>query len=169
MRGHLKTIILNLLNNKPMSGSEIINEIKTTMNWKPSCGSIYPLLNYIEEEKFTTVKHEKGKKTYSLTAKGKKIIKEKQDEKEELIQAMEKSYYLLESVYGFDTTMERGMLEDMKRGEIPFQEIYEESKLIKDELARLQNTKKLTKNKNEVKKILKQAGEKLKKIGRPKK
>lgn len=164
MRGHLKTLILKLLEEKPMSGSELITEIEHLMEWKPSCGTIYPLLNNMEQEKLTTSQLESGKKIYSLTPKAKKEIKTKQDEKQELIQAMEKSYHLLESVYGFDTTMERSMLEDIKKGEMPFQEIYKESQQIKDELARLQKTKKLTKNINTIKKILQKTRNELKKI-----
>jgi DNA-binding PadR family transcriptional regulator len=164
MRGHLRTLILKMLDEKSMSGSEIIQEIEIMLDWKPSCGSIYPLLNSIETEGLTTSKQENGKKIYSLTIKAKKVIKEKDEEKQELIDAMEKSYKLLESVYGFDTTLERDMLEDIKKGQVPFQEIYDESKLIKDELARLQKQKKITKNLKKIKKILIKTAEDLKKI-----
>ena len=164
MRGHLKTLILKMINEKPLSGSEIMQEIEVMMNWKPSCGSIYPLLNTLEKEGLTTSKQENGKKIYSLTNKGTKEIIEKDTEKQELIDAMEKSYKLLESVYGFDTTLERDMLEDIKKGEMPFQEIYKESMELKEEIARLQKQKKLKKNIDKVRAILKKATQELKKI-----
>ncbi|MFP4568151.1 MAG: PadR family transcriptional regulator [Candidatus Woesearchaeota archaeon] len=164
MRGHLKTIILKMLDKKSMSGSEIINEIEILMNWKPSCGSIYPLLATIEEEGLTNSVQNKGKKIYTLTTDGKKTIQKKDEETEELFIAMEKSYKLLESVYGFDTTLEREMLEDMKSGVVPFQNIYEESKQIKDELSKLQRKNKLEKNITQVKKILQKCATDLKKI-----
>ena len=164
MRGHLKTLILKMLDKKPMSGSQIISEMEEIMNWKPSCGSIYPLLNTIEQEGLTIARQERGKKIYTLTNDGKKIIQKKDEETEELFLAMEKSYILLESVYGFDTTLEREMLRDMKKGIVPFQNIYEESKLIKDELSRLQKRNKLEKNLAQVKKILRKCANDLKKI-----
>lgn len=164
MKGHLKTLILKLLNETPMSGSEIIADIEKIMDWKPSCGSIYPLLNSLEKEGLAVSVLKDNKKIYSLTTKAKKELKEKVKEKKALINAMEKSYKLLESLYGFDTALEREMLEEIKNGGMPFQEIYEESKEIKDELARLQKTKKLTKNVSKIKHILRKTALELKKI-----
>ncbi|MCC7574059.1 PadR family transcriptional regulator [Candidatus Woesearchaeota archaeon] len=164
MRSHLKSLILKMLNDKAMSGSEIITEINNLMNWKPSCGSIYPLLNSLETDGLTISNLNQGKKIYSLTAKAKKLVKEKYDEKEELIVAMEKSYKLLESIYGFDTSMEREMLKDIKKGSMPFHEIYDESMFLKEELARIQKKNLLSKNIVEIKNILRKAGNDLKKI-----
>lgn len=164
MRGQLKPVILKLLDDKSMSGSEIIKELETKMNWKPSCGSIYPLLKTLEKEELTTSKQESGKKTYKITKKAKKYIKEKEQEKEELIQTMEKSYHLLESVYGIKTNTEREMLDELKQGQVPFHEIYEETITIKEELIRIKKAKQLTKNLTKIKKILKQTGTELKKI-----
>jgi DNA-binding PadR family transcriptional regulator len=164
MRGHLKPLILKMIQNKPMSGSEIIIEINDLMNWKPSCGSIYPLLNSLESEGLTTSQLLKGKKIYSPTKKSEKIIQQNETEKEELIAAMEKSYKLFESIYGMDMSVEREMLNEIKKGSMPFHEIFEESMLIKDELLRLQKSNKLKKNLDAVKKIFRKAGNDLKKI-----
>lgn len=164
MRGHLKSLILKMLADKPMSGSEIINDIDELMKWKPSCGSIYPLLNNLEKEKLTVSKLINGKKIYSLTAKAKIFLKEKDEEKQELIDAMEKSYRLLESIYGFDTALEREMLLEIKDGKMPFHEIYEESIMVKDELTKLQKAKKLSKNIDKIKSILRKTAADLKKL-----
>ena len=45
-RGLLRFLVLNMLAKKPMSGSEIVEVIEneTAGRWKPSSGSIYPLL-----------------------------------------------------------------------------------------------------------------------------
>jgi len=40
---------LILLNEKAMSGSEIAEEIEYYADWKPSPGSIYPLLSSLQE------------------------------------------------------------------------------------------------------------------------
>ncbi|MCW4013017.1 MAG: PadR family transcriptional regulator, partial [Candidatus Bathyarchaeota archaeon] len=51
-RGMLRPITLILLNEKPMSGSEIAEEIEYYAEWKPSPGSIYPLLSSLQETGF---------------------------------------------------------------------------------------------------------------------
>lgn len=71
--GGLKYYVLWLLSGEPMKGSEIMDKIqKQTMGWwRPSPGSIYPLLSSLEEEKLI-VKMEDGK--YSLTEMGREEI-----------------------------------------------------------------------------------------------
>lgn len=164
MKKHLKSLILKLLQQKPMSGSQIIEELNEMMGWKPSCGSIYPMLNKIEQDNLATSQLIKGKKIYSLTKNAESYIKQEDKEKKELIQTMEKSYRLLESLYEIDTSFDRDMLKNIKSGNLPFQEIIEESQIIKDELARLQKTGKFKKNVNQIKKILTKTGNELKKL-----
>ncbi|MEM3703526.1 MAG: PadR family transcriptional regulator [Candidatus Bathyarchaeia archaeon] len=79
-KGFLRYQALELLNEKPLSGSEIMSEIERRTNgcWKPSPGSVYPLLawlqdnGYIEEVPTT----ETGIKRYTLTDKGKQLLEE---------------------------------------------------------------------------------------------
>jgi DNA-binding PadR family transcriptional regulator len=79
-KGFLRYQVLELLNEKPLSGSEIMSEIekKTSGFWKPSPGSVYPLLaclqdnGYIKEVPTT----ESGIKRYTLTEKGKQLLEE---------------------------------------------------------------------------------------------
>lgn len=71
--GGLRYYILWLLSKKTMNGSEIMSEIqRQTMGfWKPSPGSIYPLLSTLEGEKLIE-KNSEGK--YDLTDEGKSTI-----------------------------------------------------------------------------------------------
>jgi DNA-binding PadR family transcriptional regulator len=81
-RGLLRFLVLKMISEKPMSGSEIVEEIeKQTGSWKPSPGSIYPLLSSLHRKGFTTElpKDEEGFKRYSFTDEGKKFF-EKQIE-----------------------------------------------------------------------------------------
>ncbi len=50
--GGMKYYVLWLLSERPMRGSEIIDEVqKQTMGWwRPSPGTVYPLLNALEKE-----------------------------------------------------------------------------------------------------------------------
>ncbi len=50
MRGQLKTIMINMLSKKPMSGTELAAEIQEELGWKPSYGSIYPALDQLAKE-----------------------------------------------------------------------------------------------------------------------
>jgi len=51
-RGWLRPAILRLLEEKPMSGMEMINRFYDVSHgwWKPSPGSVYPLLETLESE-----------------------------------------------------------------------------------------------------------------------
>ena len=70
MFGGLRSFVLNLLYEKPLRGSEIIEAIgsKTMGWWRPSPGSIYPLLSKLEEEGYI-IKDKEGR--YELTQQGK--------------------------------------------------------------------------------------------------
>ena len=71
-RGMLRPITLILLKEKPMSGSEIAEEIEYYAEWKPSPGSIYPLLSSLQEDGLIEPNEEgdPSLKRFSLTAKG---------------------------------------------------------------------------------------------------
>lgn len=79
-KGFLRYQVLELLNEKPMSGSEIMNEIEKRTNgcWKPSPGSIYPLLAWLQDNGYIreVPTEEAGVKRYILTDKGKKLLDE---------------------------------------------------------------------------------------------
>jgi DNA-binding PadR family transcriptional regulator len=72
--------VLELLSEKPMSGSEIMNEIekRTSGHWRPSPGSIYPLLSWLQDNNFVKEIHveDGGMKRYELTEKGKTLLEE---------------------------------------------------------------------------------------------
>jgi len=70
-KGYLRYQVLELLNEKPMSGSEIMNEIekRTGGCWKPSPGSVYPLLAWLQDNGYVreVPVEESGVKRYTLT------------------------------------------------------------------------------------------------------
>ena len=76
MRGLLSFQILWLLSKESMHGDQIANEIEKRRGEKPKAGTIYPALKELNTNGLI-----KGKKSgkmivYSLTADGKKTIKE---------------------------------------------------------------------------------------------
>jgi DNA-binding PadR family transcriptional regulator len=78
-KGFLRYHVLEALNQKPMSGSELMEEIHkhTGGNWKPSPGSIYPLLAWLQDNSFVKeLPTENGFKRYELTRSGKEFLEE---------------------------------------------------------------------------------------------
>ena len=77
-KGMLRHIILNTLRRDPMSGSELMDEMEYYTDWRPSPGSIYPLLAKLDEQGLIElVKSEDlSLKRYALTSAGIKAVKE---------------------------------------------------------------------------------------------
>ena len=77
-RGLLRFLALRMLSEKPMSGAEIAEQIEkqTGGRWKPSPGSLYPLLAWMLEKGFTkeSTKNAEGLKRYIFTAKGSEFL-----------------------------------------------------------------------------------------------
>ena len=77
-RGLLRFLVLKLLAEKSMSGVEIVEEIsqESGERWKPSPGSIYPLLAQLQNKGYTEElpAEESGLKRYALTEKGVKFF-----------------------------------------------------------------------------------------------
>jgi DNA-binding PadR family transcriptional regulator len=78
-KGFIRYHVLEALNEKPMSGSELIDQIEknTGGTWKPSPGSIYPLLSYLQDNGYIKeLPTENGLKRYELTQSGKNLLEE---------------------------------------------------------------------------------------------
>lgn len=79
-RGFIRYYVLRMLSEKPMSGSEIIQHVeeKSGGRWRPSPGSVYPLLAWLQENKYIkeVPAEEPGIKRYALTDDGKKFLEE---------------------------------------------------------------------------------------------
>ena len=83
-RGFLSYGVLKILNQKPMSGSELMEEIEKRTGWKPSPGSIYPLLSRLQAEGFVeeVESEEPGLKRFKLTTKGQTLLTEYDNRRE---------------------------------------------------------------------------------------
>jgi len=92
-KGFLRYYVLRLLNEKPMSGSEIMNEIakRTDGHWKPSPGSIYPLIAWLQDKGYAkeVPEQEAGIKRYTLTDQGKMFLQEHIKRKEKLLKDLD--------------------------------------------------------------------------------
>ena len=78
-QGHLKYLILQLLDEKPRHGYEIIKEIEDRFGgaYSPSPGTIYPTLTLLEDLGYARAKPEEGgKKIYEITDEGRAHLAE---------------------------------------------------------------------------------------------
>src|SRR4030065_2429431 len=76
-KGFIRYHVLEALNEKPMSGSELMEEIEKHSGgfWKPSPGSIYPLLAWLQDNAYIKeLPTENGLKRYELTQSGKALL-----------------------------------------------------------------------------------------------
>jgi DNA-binding PadR family transcriptional regulator len=78
-KGFIRYHVLQALSEQPMSGSELMQAIEkqTGGNWKPSPGSIYPLLSFLQDNLYIKeLPTENGLKRYELTQAGKDLLEE---------------------------------------------------------------------------------------------
>jgi PadR family transcriptional regulator, regulatory protein PadR len=87
LKGSTTTLILSLLNSKPMYGYEIIKELESKSNGIFSFkeGTIYPILHSLEEKELIVSYWSEGtgkrkRKYYKINKQGKEFILEKKEE-----------------------------------------------------------------------------------------
>ena len=84
-KGLISYLVLELLEEKPRYGYEILKEISEISgdHWEPSYGSVYPILYKFEEEGWTRRierEDEPDRKYFELTEEGLTELEEKRDE-----------------------------------------------------------------------------------------
>jgi DNA-binding PadR family transcriptional regulator len=79
-RGDLKVVILELLNEQPRHGYDIIRALEDRMRgfYRPSPGSVYPTLQMLEDLGYVTSEQQEGKKVYSITDEGRRYLGDQQ-------------------------------------------------------------------------------------------
>jgi DNA-binding PadR family transcriptional regulator len=78
-QGDLKYVILQLLDEKPRHGYEVIKAIEERFGgaYSPSPGTVYPTLTMLEDMGYAKVNLEEGgKKVYEITDEGRKYLAE---------------------------------------------------------------------------------------------
>ena len=71
-RGDVRAAVLALLAEEPRNGYQLITEIAQRSGgvWKPSPGSVYPVLSQLEDEGLVSASTEAGRKAFVLTDAG---------------------------------------------------------------------------------------------------
>jgi DNA-binding PadR family transcriptional regulator len=169
MEGHLKIIVLNELAKKPMSGYSLMKKIEmSTGCWKPSSGSMYPLLNSLLKLKILGVREEKNKKVYFLTAEGKKYLSGMKNKRKELVNDLLAKLHMCEELPKEEAvSVFTELLSKTEKTAFPSNfagGITPEVMGLKKEMLRILSENKLEKNTIKIKKILEDTTEKLKKL-----
>lgn len=84
-RGDLKFVLLDLLQEKPKHGYEMIKELEGRAGgfYTPSAGAVYPTLQLLEDRGWVTSATDDGKKVYTITDAGRAALAERQAQREE--------------------------------------------------------------------------------------
>lgn len=79
--GDMKYVILKILKDKPRHGYEVMKELEERMHgcYTASPGTVYPTLQWLEDEGLVRAQDVDGKKVYEITAEGKKFLEEHRD------------------------------------------------------------------------------------------
>ena len=86
LKGSTTMLILNLLKKEDMYGYQMIKKLKETSEdvFELKEGTLYPILHTLEENRYITSywdeSSSKKRKYYSITKKGKDVLKEKETE-----------------------------------------------------------------------------------------
>jgi len=76
MKGFLSFLVLRLISKKERSGEDITKEMEKRKGCRPSPGTIYPVLKYLNKNNLIQeIKDGKKEKKYKITNKGLKELK----------------------------------------------------------------------------------------------
>jgi DNA-binding PadR family transcriptional regulator len=81
-RGDVRAAVLVLLEEQPRNGYQLIQELTERSNeaWRPSPGSIYPVLQQLEDEGLVEVSATGTGRTYALTETGRTLVAEQREQ-----------------------------------------------------------------------------------------
>jgi DNA-binding PadR family transcriptional regulator len=165
MQKKLRIIVLKHLAEKPRAGYGLIKDIEECTGWKPSYGSIYPLLENLKTEGLIEVEEEGKKKIYHLTKDGKAEVKKLEKLQSSMIEQMQEKMKLMAHMIGFDSKKHDEIMDlffgAIKRGEMPFKEVMASTTRMKMVFWDLYKAGKVKKNTKKINAIMDEATAKL--------
>ncbi|HYJ76296.1 MAG TPA: PadR family transcriptional regulator [Kineosporiaceae bacterium] len=81
-RGNIRAAVLALLAEEPRHGYSVMTELGERSGglWRPSPGSVYPVLQQLQDEGLITSTDRDGRKVFDLTDEGRRYVEEHADE-----------------------------------------------------------------------------------------
>lgn len=105
-RGDMKYLLLHILKEGPRHGYEIIGHLEGKFRgYRPSPGSVYPTLQMLEEGGYVTSEQIDGKKVYTITDEGRKLIEERGESRFEETSGMKQAFEVRESLQKLATAV----------------------------------------------------------------
>ena len=91
--GDMKYVILKLVQDKPRHGYEVMKELEERLHgcYSPSPGTVYPTLQWLEDEGLVSAKEVEGKKVYEITDAGRAFLAEHRDVVDEIFDRVAES------------------------------------------------------------------------------
>jgi DNA-binding PadR family transcriptional regulator len=79
-------MILTLLATRPMHGYEVMQELEKESGgcYKASAGSVYPVLQLLQDQGYVSSEERDGKRVYSITESGRRHLDENRDRVEDV-------------------------------------------------------------------------------------
>ena len=118
MDGCLKLAVLQQLNRKPLAGYSIMQAIHQETGWKPSPGSLYPLLSDLVKENLATVKTSGRRRIYTLTRHGVQALEELRGQDRDIFNRLASQLRVCSPQRADKDTLQ--MIERLSKGESPF-------------------------------------------------
>jgi DNA-binding PadR family transcriptional regulator len=98
-RGDMKYLLLEILKEGPRHGYEIISGLEGNFRgYRPSAGSVYPTLQMLEEGGYLTSEQIDGKKVYTITDAGRKLLDERGGSRFEETPGMKQAFEIRQSL-----------------------------------------------------------------------
>ena len=157
--GILRILVLKTLSEKSLNGNQIVKEIESKTGRKFSYGSLYPLLSKLVEGELISIINESNHHIYSITNKGKEVIEHSSKKSEEILNRIHELVNSL-GILGYNEKEINSIKKKMNMQNLEYLFMQENFVRFKQDLFSLD----FNKNKEEINKIIKEAGAKLRRL-----
>ena len=165
MNHKLRMLVLKHLSQGPRAGYRLIKEIEEATGWRPSYGSVYPLLSTLLKEGLVTAREEGKRKIYSLTKRGKDSFAEFERQHDRMIATLQETHKVMSHLCNVDhDPLFEQFISRFGHGTVPFKDVLKPGFRLRAELARIARQGLLDTRKKEVVAILEEATHRLKGI-----
>lgn len=81
-KGDLKYVFLDLLKERPRHGYDLIRDLEERFSgqYTASPGTVYPVLQMLEDMGYVSVEQQDGRKTYTVTSAGEQFLAEREQQ-----------------------------------------------------------------------------------------
>ena len=161
----LRILVLKTLAGGAHSGYSLIKQIHEKTGWKPSYGSVYPLLEHLHTEGVVKRRDSGKRKLYALTALGKGAILALHEQHQRMVDKMRETQQVMMHLCDVerDPFFDQ-IIKSLEEGNLPFPEILKTGYRLRKELARIAQDGLMEQRKHEIRLILEATTKKLQRI-----